>query len=51
MPKPLVFQDVMRELFENSNDNEEESDVSLAFSNPWMHPLVSPIPSKQMIVL
>jgi hypothetical protein len=54
-PKPLVFQDVMQQLSENSNsnENEEESDVSLAFFELANAPTIAyRLPaSKQQIVL
>jgi hypothetical protein len=52
MPKPLIFQDVMQQLSENSNDTEEESDVSLAFFELANAPTIAyRLPSKQQIVL
>jgi hypothetical protein len=51
-PKPLIFQDVMQQLSENSNDNEEESDVSLAFFELANAPTIAyRLPSKKQIVL
>jgi hypothetical protein len=52
MTEPLIFQDVMRKLSENSNDDEEESDVSLAFFELANAPTIAyRLPSKQQIVL